>query len=43
VRGQLTERFEIEHTTIQIEVVNPGDGTVEPACSEICEPSASTT
>jgi len=36
VRTQLTERFEIEHTTIQLEI---GDGD-DAACGEICEPGA---
>ena len=37
VRGRLTERFEIEHTTIQIEIFE-GDG--DTGCGELCEPSA---
>ena len=36
VRGQLTDRFKIEHTTIQIEIADAED----PSCDEICEPSA---
>ena len=36
VRGQLTRRFEIEHTTIQLEIE---DGEDAP-CGELCEPSA---
>jgi cobalt-zinc-cadmium efflux system protein len=36
VRGQLTDRFQIEHTTIQIEIADDG----EPACGDICEPGA---
>jgi cobalt-zinc-cadmium efflux system protein len=36
VRGQLTDRFEIEHTTIQIEIAD-GD---ESNCGEVCEPAA---
>lgn len=38
VRQELTDRFKIEHTTIQIEVAENGD--VAPACAEICEPDA---
>jgi cobalt-zinc-cadmium efflux system protein len=34
VREQLTQRFEIAHTTIQIEIAD------EPGCGEICEPTA---
>jgi cobalt-zinc-cadmium efflux system protein len=34
VRGQLTDRFKIEHTTIQIEI-SEGD---ENGCGELCEP-----
>jgi cobalt-zinc-cadmium efflux system protein len=36
VRGQLTDRFKIEHTTIQIEIADAGG----PSCNEICEPTA---
>jgi cobalt-zinc-cadmium efflux system protein len=36
VRGQLTDRFKIEHTTIQIEI-SEGD---ENGCGEVCEPGA---
>jgi cobalt-zinc-cadmium efflux system protein len=36
VRRRLTDRFQIEHTTIQIEVADDG----EPACGEPCEPGA---
>jgi cobalt-zinc-cadmium efflux system protein len=36
VRGQLTDRFQIEHTTIQIEI---SEGDDDAGCSEICEPS----
>jgi cobalt-zinc-cadmium efflux system protein len=35
VRDQLTDRFKIEHTTIQIEI---GDGD-DAGCGEVCEPS----
>ena len=38
VRGQLTDRFQIEHTTIQIEI-SEGDDT---GCGDICEPGALT-
>jgi len=38
VRTELTEQFEIAHTTIQIEVAE--DGETEAACDEICEPDA---
>ena len=37
VRGQLTDRFQIEHTTIQIEI---SEGDDEALCSDLCEPSA---
>lgn len=37
VRGRLTDRFKIEHTTIQIEVSEADDDV---QCGEICEPSA---
>jgi hypothetical protein len=37
VRGRLTDRFKIEHTTIQIEVSEADD---DAQCGEICEPSA---
>jgi cobalt-zinc-cadmium efflux system protein len=36
VRGQLTDCFNIGHTTIQIELADAGG----PGCDEICEPSA---
>jgi cobalt-zinc-cadmium efflux system protein len=36
VRGQLTDRFQIEHTTIQIEFF---EGDDDAGCGEICEPS----
>lgn len=36
VRSQLTELFEIEHTTIQLEIGHGDDA----ACGEICEPGA---
>jgi len=35
VRGQLTDRFKIEHTTIQIEI---SEGEEDASCGEICEP-----
>ena len=38
VRGQLTDRFQIEHTTIQIEI-SEGNDT---GCGDICEPGALT-
>ena len=38
VRGQLTDRFKIEHTTIQIEI-SEGDDV---GCGEVCEPGAAT-
>ena len=38
VRQELTDRFKIEHTTIQIEVSENGEA--DPACAEICEPDA---
>ena len=38
VRQELTDRFEIEHTTIQIELSESTE--TEPACVEICEPDA---
>ena len=38
VRDRLAERFEIEHTTIQIEVSEPGSES-DPACGEVCEPA----
>jgi cobalt-zinc-cadmium efflux system protein len=38
VRGQLTDRFQIEHTTIQIEISEDDDN----GCGDICEPSAVT-
>ncbi len=34
VRGQLTDLFEIEHTTIQIEIGDGGNA----ACGDLCEP-----
>jgi len=34
IRGQLTERFKIDHTTIQIEI----SGGADAGCGEICEP-----
>ena len=37
VRGRLTDRFKIEHTTIQIEI---SEGDDDAQCGEICEPSA---
>jgi len=39
VREELSERFSIEHTTIQIEIAGP-DPSAEPACGEACEPGA---
>jgi len=36
VRGQLTDRFQIEHTTIQIEISEGNDA----GCGDICEPGA---
>lgn len=36
VRGQLTDRFEIEHTTIQLEI---SEGDDDAGCGEICETS----
>jgi cobalt-zinc-cadmium efflux system protein len=42
IRGRLTDRFEIHHTTIQIEVANPVDGRLDSGCDEICETNAST-
>jgi len=41
VRDRLSTRFEIEHTTIQIEVAEPGKAS-EQTCSDACEPSSST-
>ena len=38
VRGELAERFSIEHTTIQIEPTVGGDG-LDAACADVCEPS----
>jgi cobalt-zinc-cadmium efflux system protein len=38
VRGQLTDRFQIEHTTIQIEISEGNDA----GCGDICEPGALT-
>jgi cobalt-zinc-cadmium efflux system protein len=38
VRGKLTDRFQIEHTTIQIEI-SEGNDT---GCGDICEPGALT-
>ena len=38
VRGQLTDRFQIEHTTIQIEI-SEGNDT---GCGDICEPGGLT-
>lgn len=38
VRERLAQRFEIEHTTIQIEVSENGSES-DPSCGEICEPS----
>ncbi len=38
VRQNLTDRFKIEHTTIQIELSENGE--TGPACGEICEPDA---
>ncbi len=35
VRDQLTDRFKIEHTTIQIEIFDGDDA----GCGEVCEPS----
>lgn len=35
IRGRLTERFKIDHTTIQIEISGGDDA----GCGEICEPS----
>jgi cobalt-zinc-cadmium efflux system protein len=35
VRDQLTDRFKIEHTTIQIEIADGDDA----GCGEVCEPS----
>jgi cobalt-zinc-cadmium efflux system protein len=47
VRAALTDRFAIEHTTIQIELAdatqspgNAGQGERDPACGEICDPDA---
>ena len=37
VRSTLTERFAIDHTTIQIEP-GSGDPEAEPACADACEP-----
>lgn len=37
VRSQLTERFKIEHTTIQIEIP---EGDEDAPCSDLCEPNA---
>lgn len=37
VRDRLSSRFEIDHTTIQIEVAEPG-GDTEQACGETCDP-----
>jgi cobalt-zinc-cadmium efflux system protein len=37
VRTQLTERFQIDHTTIQIEV---SEGAEDSACADLCEPNA---
>jgi len=34
IRGRLTERFKIDHTTIQIEI----SGSADAGCGEICEP-----
>jgi cobalt-zinc-cadmium efflux system protein len=39
VRARLTDRFRIEHTTIQIEISEGDDGTL---CVDACEPSAVT-
>jgi len=36
VREHLSTRFDIDHTTIQIEVVGP-EGEAEAACGEVCE------
>ena len=41
VRDRLTDRFEIDHTTIQIEIAHSGEKT-DPACTEICEPGVAT-
>jgi cobalt-zinc-cadmium efflux system protein len=38
VRRELTDRFKIEHTTIQIEFSEYGE--TDAACAEICEPDA---
>jgi cobalt-zinc-cadmium efflux system protein len=38
VRGRLTDRFQIEHTTIQIEISEGDDN----GCGDICEPGALT-
>ena len=37
VREQLSTRFSIDHTTLQIE---PGAGDADPACADRCEPAA---
>ena len=37
VRDRLTDRFEIDHTTIQIEIAHSGEQT-DPTCTETCEP-----
>ena len=39
VRDRLAERFEIDHTTIQIEFAD-AEGGIEPACGEVCDPAS---
>jgi cobalt-zinc-cadmium efflux system protein len=39
VRERLSSRFAIDHTTIQIEVAEPGGGA-EQSCGEVCDPAS---
>ncbi len=41
VRSELTDRFEIDHTTIQIEF-GRGRADAEPTCDEVCDPHLAT-